>query len=445
MSNDKAQKSKSDSRSRGKKIRGDKNQPKVNCIIQFKDPKPSDESIKAKFTESDGADVSEVICRYKTSDNQASLVLLMNRMVTLGDLYDMFENGKSKKLTQTVSRALDGQVRDDWIEIVNNVDDWENYNKKREFIRLLKRLGSEAFGSKAFKNQCKAMESRMLKIPESNLWVGTYQLIQINKMLPYLGLQAKSYDIGDLNMEPELARQCLIGCLGRLTPEQFEERKWAFPAFGIPKKNGTVRFVIDFHRINVNLIRRKFPLWTTEEILMSIFGFLYATSIDLNMGYPSIPLNDKARKILPIIMPFGAFECLTLPMGVMQASDLFQSRMVHMFAGMNERRPFPYIDNVLHFKGATFEEHISILDEILALIGNTGMQVCADKSCFCQESMEYLGFQLHRTCYTPLPSRARLLIPVLGFLFHIPEIQYFSGFRGFLQYSFFLHRNSPKQ
>jgi len=199
MSNDKAQKSKPDSRSRGKKNRSDNNQPKVNCIIQFKDPKPSDESIKAKFTESDGAEVSEVIRGYKTSDNQANLMLLMNRMVNLGDLYDMFENGKSKKLAQTMSRALDGQVRDDWIEIVNDVDDWENDNEKREFIRLLKKLGSEAFGPKAFKNQCKAMESGMLKIPENNLRVGTYRLIQINKMLPYLGLQAKSYDIGDLN------------------------------------------------------------------------------------------------------------------------------------------------------------------------------------------------------------------------------------------------------
>ena len=37
---------------------------------------------------------------------------------------------------------------------------------------------------------------------------------------------------------------------------------------------------------------------------------------------------------------------------------------------------------------------------------------------------------------------ARLLIPVLGFLFHISEIQYFSGFLRFLRNSFFLHRNS---
>jgi hypothetical protein len=106
----------------------------VTYIIQFKDPKPRDKAIKANFTESDGAEVSKVICGYKTSNNQANLVLLMIHIINLGDLYDMFEGGKSKKLAQTMSRALDGQVRDDWIEIINNVDNWNNNNKKREFI-----------------------------------------------------------------------------------------------------------------------------------------------------------------------------------------------------------------------------------------------------------------------------------------------------------------------
>jgi hypothetical protein len=110
----------------------------------------------------------------------------------------------------------------------------------------------------------------------------------------------------------------------------------------------------------------------TEEILTSIKGFLYATSIDLNMGYPSIPLNGEARKILTIVMPFGAYECLTLPMGVMPALDLFQARMVHIFAGMDGRRPFPYIDDILHFKGDTFKQHLLSLEEILGLIGKNG-------------------------------------------------------------------------
>ena len=79
-----------------------------------------------------------------------------------------------------------------------------------------------------------------------------------------------------------------------MTLEEFEECEWAFPAFGTPKKNGTICFVIDVHQINANLLCREYPLMTTEEILTLIKGFLYSLSIDLNMGYPSIPLNDEA-------------------------------------------------------------------------------------------------------------------------------------------------------
>jgi hypothetical protein len=128
------------------------------------------------------------------------------------------------------------------------------------------------------------------------------------------------------------------------------------------------------------------------------------------MGYPSIPLNDKARKILTVIMPFGAYKCLTLPMGVMPALALFQSRMVHMFADMNERHPFPYIDTILHFRGTTFEEHIVILDEILHLIRESGLQVSAKKSRFCQESIKYLRFKLNQTGYQPLLLRESAIL-----------------------------------
>ncbi len=92
-------------------------------------------------------------------------------------------------------------------------------------------------------------------------------------------------------------------------------------------------------------------------------------------------------------------------MGVMPASDIFQARMAHLFAGMGKKKPCPYIDDILHFKGATFDEHLAILDDILKLIATAGMQVSAEKSRFCQESLEYIGFQLNRTGYKPLPSR----------------------------------------
>ncbi len=153
------------------------NQLKVNCILQFKDPKPSEESIKAKFTKSDGSEVSEIIHGFKTGDAEANLVALMNRIVNLKDLYEMWEDGKSKKLAQTMSRALDGQVRDDWLELISEVDDWNpcRNGEKETFMQLVKQLGQTTFGPKAYKQQCKVMENGEPKIPESNLCNGTYR------------------------------------------------------------------------------------------------------------------------------------------------------------------------------------------------------------------------------------------------------------------------------
>ncbi len=96
-------------------------------------------------------------------------------------------------------RALKGQVRDDWQELVNDQDDWNEDEQKKRFIRMLQNLGSRTFGPKAFKQQYKVMENGSIKITKTSLCVGTYRLIQINWMLPYLGIGAKLYDAKNLN------------------------------------------------------------------------------------------------------------------------------------------------------------------------------------------------------------------------------------------------------
>ena len=133
---------------------GNKSQLKI--VLQFKDPKPSDDQIKAKFYKADKSEVIEQIRCFKTGDNHANLVNLMSRIVGLGNSYELWENGDSKKLAQTLNRALTGQVKDDWEEILENeVNDWNNVDRDA-FVQLLQKLGPETFGPKAFKQQCKA-------------------------------------------------------------------------------------------------------------------------------------------------------------------------------------------------------------------------------------------------------------------------------------------------
>ena len=111
--------------------------------------------------------------------------------------------------------------------------------------------------------------------------------------------------------------------------------------FQRPKKDGSNRLVMDFRKLNSILKQKEYPLPTINEMFQNIRGFIFASTIDLNMGYLSIPLTPDTQKLLTIVTPFGFFECCVLPMGVKPATDIFQSRMVGIFISVMVNKPNP--------------------------------------------------------------------------------------------------------
>ncbi len=111
-------------------------------------------------------------------------------------------------------------------------------------------------------------------------------------------------------------------------------------------------------------------------------------------------------------MPFGLFECQVLPMGVKPATDIFQSRIVRLFAPMQDCAPSSYLDDNLHIKGKDFIEHLSILDEVLTQIEEAKLQVNAKKSTWCANTLEFLGFVSYPDGYAPLPKSVETIIAI---------------------------------
>ena len=62
-------------------------------------------------------------------------------------------------------------------------------------------------------------------------------------------------------------RQCDIGALRELSLDIIKDQDWDFPAFGVPKKDGTIRLVIDSRQLNSQLARKQYPLLTIDELL----------------------------------------------------------------------------------------------------------------------------------------------------------------------------------
>ena len=122
-------------------------------------------------------------------------------------------------------------------------------------------------------------------------------------------------------LKKEVARLEEIGVLKRQP-----DSEWASPTFIIPKKNKTVRFISDFREVNKRIVRTPYPIPKISTVLQEMEGFTYATALDLNMGYYTIRLDPDSQKICTIILPWGKYSYLRLPMGICGSPDFFFRR-----------------------------------------------------------------------------------------------------------------------
>jgi hypothetical protein len=61
--------------------------------------------------------------------------------------------------------------------------------------------------------------------------------------------------------------------------------------------------------------------------MLKLEGFTYGTALDLNMRYYHIELDDNAKNLCPIVLPFGKYKYQRLPMGLCNSPDIFQENM----------------------------------------------------------------------------------------------------------------------
>ena len=77
-------------------------------------------------------------------------------------------------------------------------------------------------------------------------------------------------------------------------------------------------------------------------------------------------------------------------MGLCNSPDIFQEKMSELMEGLEFART--YLDDLLCITKGTFDDHLEKLDLVLARLARAGLKVNANKSAFCQEQLEYLGY-----------------------------------------------------
>ena len=208
---------------------------------------------------------------------------------------------------------------------------------------------------------------------------------------------AKPFNIPQVHVETVKTEIKRLIKIGVIMPDV--DSPWAAPCFIIPKKDGTVRFLTDFRRLNAQLERRPYPIPKISTLLQGIPKFFMVSSLDMNMGYYSTVLDKTSSKCTAFVVPWGKYRFLRLPMGISTAPDEFQARMQALLGDL----PFVrvYLDDVLVLTETCFKDHMTELEQVFVRLKSAGLQCNAQKCKFAAFETEYLGYNLTQSGIQP--------------------------------------------
>jgi hypothetical protein len=221
-------------------------------------------------------------------------------------------------------------------------------------------------------------------------------------------VSSRYYPVPKINKETFKKELLRLVDIGVLTPVQ--SSAYGTPVFIIPKKEGTVRFLSDYRKVNQTIVRKPYPIPRIGDTLQQLEGFQYATALDLNMGYYTIQLDPATKDMTTIVTEFGKFRYNVLPMGMCVSGDIFQAKVNELLGDIEGVKA--YIDDILVLNKGTFKDHIEQLRVCFARIQKAGLKINAKKCSFGLKEIPYLGYIITRQGVKPDPKKIQGIMDI---------------------------------
>ena len=139
---------------------------------------------------------------------------------------------------------------------------------------------------------------------------------------------------------------------------------WSAPTVLVTKKDGTTRFCVDYRRLNARTKKDAFPLPRIDDLLNSLSGQAWFSTLDLASGYWQVRLSEDAKPKTAFATHSGLFQFAVMPFGLCNAPATFQRLMSQVMRGLHWKRCLVYIDDILVF-GNDFESALHSLELVL--------------------------------------------------------------------------------
>jgi hypothetical protein len=187
---------------------------------------------------------------------------------------------------------------------------------------------------------------------------------------------------------------------------------WGFPVVLVRKKDGEVRFCIDYRALNKVTKRDVYPLPRIDETLEALSGAELFTTLDLRSGYWQISVAPEDRDKTAFTTKAGLYRFIRMPFGLMNAPSTFPRMMNGVLRGLTWTTCLVYLDDIVVFTRGGLERHLVQLATVLQRLADAGLTLKLKKCVFATRQMEYLGHELSSDGVRPVQ---RLITAVTEF------------------------------
>lgn len=188
---------------------------------------------------------------------------------------------------------------------------------------------------------------------------------------------------------------------------------WSAPILIVPKKSNQGepkkwRLVIDYRKVNLNIVDDKFPLPNITDIFDSLAGAIYFSHLDLAQGYYQLELDEESRKMTAFSTSEGQFQMKRLPMGLKISPSAFSRAMSIAMSGLTFVKCFIYLDDLIVY-GKNLSQHNNNLIDIMDRLRKVNLKLNGGKCQFLKKELLYLGHIIKDGGILPDPEKVQAI------------------------------------
>lgn len=137
---------------------------------------------------------------------------------------------------------------------------------------------------------------------------------------------------------------------------------WCSPVVFVAKKDGSLRFCVDFRYLNSVSRLDSYPTPRIDELIDRLGQAKWITTIDLCKGYWQVPLTAQSKELTAFRTPWGLYHFSVMPFGLHGALATFQRLMDLVLSGLSDYAA-AYLDYIIVYS-SSWEQHLQHLKEV---------------------------------------------------------------------------------